>query len=84
MAGPSLRLRFLDCPMQVPIPPHETKPHEGPHSADPLRPLRAEDFLEPLYYQSPSYTHPHLLRTKKKADADADALIGIHARHVFT
>ena len=71
----------------MPIPPHVQKPHEGPHSADPLRPLSPEDFFEPLYYQSPS-VHPHLLRTKKKADADA--LIGmlLHgpsiARHVST
>ena len=57
------------------IPPHVQKPHEGPHSADPLRPLSPEDFFEPLYYQSPS-VHPHLLRTKKKADPDA--LIGMH------
>jgi len=58
----------------VPIPPHIVHPHEGQHSADPVRQLHPEDFFEPLYYQSPS-VHPHLLRTKKKVDPDA--LIGV-------
>ena len=49
------------------IEPHVTQPHEGP-LPPPSRPLKPEDFFDPIYYQSPELGFVRTLkRLKKKA-----------------